>query len=112
MLGVSVAIVLVLGGIAVAIGVRSAQGTDIPRVSDITALTQAGGTVRFSWSDPGILPGDRYLVQVGNEPPSLQRRSGFTVDGASGRVCLTVTVNRAGRTGQPSVQKCVGAGGG
>lgn len=110
-LGISVAIIVVLGIIAVAIGVRSTQATDIPRVSDISALTQSGGTIRFSWDDPGILPGDRYLVQVGTDAPSLQRRSSFTVDGAAGQVCVTVTVNRAGRTGQPSVAKCVGVEG-
>lgn len=109
-LGVSVAIIVVLGAIAIAIGVRSSQASDIPRVSDISASTQTGGTIRFAWTDPGILPGDRYLVQVGTGAPSLQRRASFTVDGASGQVCLTVTVNRSGRTGQPSVEKCVDSG--
>jgi hypothetical protein len=46
-------------------------------------------------------------VSVDGGAPSLQRGSTFTVDSDNSRVCLTVTVNRAGRTGAPSAPKCV-----
>lgn len=111
-LGVGIGVIVLLGVVGVVVGVRSTQAGDVPRVADIAAEVQNGGTVRFSWNDPGLLAADRYLVRVGDGPASVQRRSTFTVDGAVGTVCITVTVNRDGRTGTPSPQKCVDARGG
>ena len=86
--------------------VRIAAPPDIPVVHDIQGRV-AGGSVEFSWQDPGLATGDEYQVSVDGVSSSLQRSTSFTVDAADKRVCLTVTVNRSGRTGETSAAKCV-----
>jgi tRNA A-37 threonylcarbamoyl transferase component Bud32 len=86
--------------------VRAAAPSDIPVVRNIEGHV-AGGSVEFSWQDPGLASGDEYQVSVDGASPSLQRSTTFTVDSADRRVCLTVTVNRSGRTGETSAAKCV-----
>ncbi|MHA7987109.1 serine/threonine-protein kinase [Rathayibacter sp. CAU 1779] len=86
--------------------VRSGSPSDIPTVHDVEGRL-VGGSVEFSWPDPGISPSDEYQVSVDGGAPSVQRSSTFTVDAPQHRVCLTVTVNRSGRTGAPSTPKCV-----
>ena len=62
----------------------------------------------FSWSDPGLQTGDAYQMTVQDQPPSTQHATEFRVDAKPGQtVCVTVTVNRDGKTGTPSGQKCV-----
>ncbi|HWD63440.1 MAG TPA: serine/threonine-protein kinase [Humibacter sp.] len=85
---------------------RFSAPADIPSVHDVSGRS-AGGTIEFSWQDPGLAANDEYQVSVDGGAPSLQRGSTFTVDSDNSRVCLTVTVNRAGRTGAPSAPKCV-----
>ncbi|GAB3385690.1 hypothetical protein GCM10027568_03130 [Humibacter soli] len=85
---------------------RASSPADIPAVHDIQGKT-AGGAIEFSWQDPGIAASDEYQVSVDGGAPSMQRSTTFTVDSDARRVCLTVTVNRAGRTGAPSAPKCV-----
>jgi hypothetical protein len=99
--------VVALAVTATLVLVRVGSSGDIPTVRDLSGqLTQ--GTVVFSWTDPGLQPDDAYQVAVGDSPPSIQRGTEFRVDAKPGqRVCVTVTVNRDGRTGQPSAQKCV-----
>ncbi len=111
---VSAALVLVLGVTALAVLIRAAGMTDaLPRVVDIVASARDDGTIRFSWDDPGLAPGDRYAVSIDGESPSLQTRSSFVAAGdGSEQVCVTVAVNRDGRAGEPSAEKCAAPAGG
>lgn len=105
-------LVVALAVTATLVLVRVGSSGDIPVVRDLSGqLTQ--GTVVFTWTDPGLQADDAYQVAVGDSPPSIQRGTEFRVDAKPGeRVCVTVTVNRDGRTGQPSAQKCVERTGG
>ena len=99
-------LVLALGTVATLVLVRAAS-TDIPTVVDVQATTK-DGTVAFSWADPGIKGDDSYQISTNTGETSIQRSPAFTVDAEPGdRVCLTVTVNRDGKTGSPSSEKCV-----
>jgi hypothetical protein len=86
--------------------VRAGAPPDIPVVRNIEGRV-VGGSIEFSWQDPGIASGDEYQVSVDGASSSLQRSTTFTVDAATRRVCLTVTVNRSGRTGDTSAARCV-----
>jgi hypothetical protein len=86
--------------------VQAGAPPDIPVVRNIEGRV-VGGSIEFSWQDPGIASGDEYQVSVDGASSSLQRSTTFTVDAAARRVCLTVTVNRSGRTGETSAAKCV-----
>lgn len=86
---------------------RAGASSDIPTVRDLSGRV-SDGTVLFTWSDPGIQADDVYQVSVQDQPPSTQHTTEFRVDVKPGQtVCVTVTVNRDGRTGQPSGEKCV-----
>jgi len=81
----------------------------LPRVSDVSGRAGAG-TVVFSWTDPGIAAGDTYVVTPHGGASSMQREAEFTVQtgaDAASPVCITVSVNRDGRTGAASTEKCV-----
>ena len=108
---VSAALVIALGVVATIVLIRS-NSDQIPRVTDIAAV-QTVDSIEFSWVDPGLLPGDSYqIVSNTGTPSSIQQSTTFAVDAAQGdRVCITVTVNREGRTGTPSTEKCVEFGG-
>jgi len=98
-------LVLALGTTATLVLIR-ATSTDIPSVSDVQA-TISDGTVTFSWSDPGLDDSDSYQIATSTGESSIQRSPSFTVDVEPGdRVCLTVAVNRDGKTGNPSSEKC------
>jgi len=81
----------------------------IPRVSDVAG--RAGdGTVIFSWADPGVAAADSYVVSLSSGESSIQRGTEFTVQTGTATdtpVCITVSVNRDGRTGAASTEKCV-----
>jgi len=97
--------VLALGTIA-ALGLIRATSTDIPTVSDVQAATD-GDTITFSWRDPGLKAEDSYQISTSTGESSIQRAPEFTVDANPGdRVCITVTVNRDGKTGSASAEKC------
>jgi hypothetical protein len=86
---------------------RGSSG-DIPAVANITATQSADGIVEFSWPDPGIAADDTYQIAVSGGPSSIQRSPQFVVDADPGeRVCIAVTVNREGKTGPQSNEKCV-----
>ncbi len=105
-------LVVALAVTATVVLVRASSSTDIPMVRDLSGQITSG-TVVFTWSNPGLQTDDAYQVAVGDAPPSIQRGTEFRVDAKPGeRVCVTVTVNRDGRTGQPSGQKCVERSGG
>lgn len=83
------------------------QATDIPTVSRLTGV-QRVDTVVFDWSDPGIGANDSYVVTLSTGEQSVQNGTEFTVDPHDeSTVCATVTVNREGKNGQPSGEKCV-----
>jgi serine/threonine protein kinase len=100
------AVIVGLSGTATALLVR--QGADdIPTVSNVSGSAQSG-TVVFAWPDPGVKADDTYVVTVPGGASSIQRRTEFTVDAqGANRVCLTVSVNREGKTGASSSEKCV-----
>ncbi|HYI33290.1 MAG TPA: serine/threonine-protein kinase [Glaciibacter sp.] len=104
---VAAAVVVVgISGVATTLLLRQGA-SDIPTVSDVTGSLD-GTTVVFTWQDPGVLAGDTYVVSVPGGGTSIQRDSQFTVDSqGEDRVCLTVSVNREGRTGDPSGEECV-----
>jgi hypothetical protein len=104
------ALVVVLGATATVVLVNAATADDIPTVRNIAGHA-SGPTIDFEWSDPGLQQGDAYQVQVGDAAPSVQRAREFRVDASDGdQVCITVTVNRDGKAGEPSAQKCVDPG--
>ncbi len=98
-------LVLTLGGIATFVLIR-AGSAEIPVVREIAAEPQ-GGAVEFSWSDPGIRDTDSYQVMTADGESSIQTSPRFVVEGEPGeRVCLTVSVNRDGRLGDASAERC------
>jgi hypothetical protein len=108
---VSSALVLALGITAAVVIVRAAA-PGIPVVSDISATLSpsdvSNGTVEFSWRDPGVRSGDVYSISTGGAEPAIQRSTDFVVDADPGaRICVTVTVNREGKAGDASGEKCV-----
>ncbi|PCN47867.1 serine/threonine protein kinase [Curtobacterium sp. 'Ferrero'] len=95
-----VATVLVVG--------RLGDGT-VPVVSDVRA-TPSATSVTFRWSDPGLADGDTYVVTSGGAS-SQQSGTTFVVTGDRGdEVCITVSVNRDGRTGAASAERCATVG--
>ncbi|MBX3098141.1 MAG: serine/threonine protein kinase [Salinibacterium sp.] len=104
---VAAAVLVIALGITATLVLIGATNTDIPTVSDVQASTQ-DGTITFSWKNPGILADDSYQIKTNTGESSIQRSAEFTVDTQPGdRVCLTVTVNRDGKPGAPSSEKCV-----
>ncbi len=103
---VAAALVVALGATATVVLIRAAS-SDIPMVSDITS-TVRGTSVEFSWTDPGLNATDTYqIVASDGAAPVQQRDSTFTVDVAPGtQICITVSVNREGKIGNASGQKC------
>ena len=100
-------LVVALGITSLFVLLRAAGDDGIPTVTDISA-TEAGGTVEFRWPDPGLEDGDRYQIQVRDGTSSIQLSPVFRVDAQAGdTVCITVTVNRQGKTGDPSTEKCI-----
>ncbi|WP_334593069.1 serine/threonine-protein kinase [Salinibacterium sp. CAN_S4] len=80
--------------------------SDVPVVANIQ-VTEADGTVTFSWQDPGINETDSYRILTDDGQSSIQRSPEFTYDAEPGqRVCITVTVNREGKDGPASGEKC------
>jgi len=83
------------------------SGSGIPTVTDISA-TRSANTVHFTWKDPGLADSDRYQIQVVGGTSSIQLSPQFVVDASVGEtICITVAVNRDGKTGNPSAEKCV-----
>jgi hypothetical protein len=102
----SAVLVIVLGSTATLQFLRK-NSDAIPVVTDISGEL-VGDTVEFSWSDPGLADTDSYQVMTSDGQSSIQRRPEFTGEATPGEPsCITVTVNREGRTGQASGEKCV-----
>lgn len=106
-LAATAGVVSLAGVIAIVVLLLAPRDTAIPVVSDIAA-EQTGGAVEFSWADPGLAAGDLYAITVDGAPSSIQSSTRFVVDAETGdTVCVSVTVNRQGRTGAPSAERCV-----
>lgn len=103
---VASALVIALGVIATIVLVRS-NADHIPVVTDIQAVASSS-SIEFRWPDPGLQPGDSYQISVNQgTSSSIQQSTTFSVTAKPGEnVCVTVTVNRAGKTGANSAQKC------
>jgi hypothetical protein len=107
----AVAAAVVVAGLAVAVTLVLTRGGTggIPAVTDIRATT-TGTSVTFRWSDPGTVAGDTYVISS-NAGSSQQTGRTFVVDGARGdEECVAVAVNRDGKNGDVSAQKCVTIG--
>jgi serine/threonine protein kinase len=101
------ALVILLAVITVFVVVRLAPGSDIPTVANISAEVR-NSSVEFSWTDPGLDSADSYEIRPEGGTTSIQRAAAFTIDAEPGdRVCVTVLVNREGKLGPPSAEKCV-----
>ena len=100
------AVIFGVGVTAVAIALGRPDPLEIPVVANLRA-DGSDGSVRFSWNDPGVREVDRYLITSPNQPPIVQTSSSFVIDARPGeRVCISVTVTRGGRSGQPSGSAC------
>jgi eukaryotic-like serine/threonine-protein kinase len=100
-------LVTALGATALVVLLRASSDDGIPVVTDIAA-TQDDGSVEFEWPDPGLAEGDLYEIEVGGVRTASQAQPRFVVDATPGEtVCLAVTVNRQGKTGERSAEKCV-----
>lgn len=101
---------ILAGGIVVlTIALFAARGSTAT-IPTVEVLDGEAGTnsVEFSWSDPGTLEGDRYQITAGDGSSAVQRETRFAVAGAPGEeICITVRVNRDGRTGDPSPERCL-----
>ncbi|HEY8913579.1 serine/threonine-protein kinase [Lacisediminihabitans sp.] len=105
----SAVLVIALGATATLVLIK-ANTSDIPRVTDISAKS-AASSIEFSWTDPGIKAGDSYQITTSDGRSSIQRLAAFAVEAKPGdHVCITVTVNREGKTGPESGEKCVDFG--
>jgi tRNA A-37 threonylcarbamoyl transferase component Bud32 len=101
-------LVVAIGVTAILLSLRAASnGSAIPVVTDISA-SLSGDTVHFSWQDPGLASTDRYQIQVTGGTSSIQLTPRFVVDASPGdHVCISVAVNRDGKIGDSSTEKCV-----
>ncbi|MCU1420974.1 MAG: serine/threonine protein kinase [Microbacteriaceae bacterium] len=105
-----VVVVLALAAVLTSMFIR-ANSDGIPKVTDITAKSLAS-SVEFRWDDPGLKPSDTYQVTTSDGRSSIQSSADYVMDATRGeKVCVTVTVNREGKTGTPSSPKCVDFGG-
>ncbi|MEO7016258.1 MAG: serine/threonine-protein kinase [Leifsonia sp.] len=102
-----VVLVAALAVTATVVLVKVSADSQIPTVRDLSGRV-SNSTIVFTWSDPGLRSDDTYQVTVGDQPPSIQHATEFRVDAKAGQtVCVTVMVNRDGKTGPSSGQKCV-----
>jgi len=107
---VAAAVVVALAVTSFVLVTRVGSGA-IPTVSDVRAST-AGQSVTFRWSDPGLRNGDTYVISS-NGASSQQSGTSFVVSGSKGdEECISVAVNRDGKTGVASAERCATIGGG
>ena len=107
---IAVTVLAIAIGVPLTLSLANAQSSDIPIVTDIVADVSSSA-VEFTWTDPGLLPSDTYQIVSNGGEPSIQSSPSFSVTAESGeRVCLSVTVNRDGRSGTSSSEKCVDFG--
>jgi len=104
------ALVVVALAVATVLVVTRLGTASIPVVADVRAES-AQGAVSFSWDDPGVRPGDTYVI-TSDGATSQQTGTTFVVSGTPGdEECITVAVNRDGKTGTASPERCGTSGG-
>ncbi|PZE39624.1 serine/threonine-protein kinase [Curtobacterium sp. MCPF17_031] len=93
------------------VAVLTRGGDDaVPVVSDVSA-TAGASAVTFRWTDPGLQQGDTFVVTT-DGATSQQTGTTFVATGRPGvEQCIRVAVNRDGRTGADSVERCGTIGG-
>jgi hypothetical protein len=106
----SLAVVVVAAlAIATVVVVGRLGAGAIPVVAEVRA-EPSPQSVSFSWSDPGLRSGDTYVISS-NGSSSQQTGTSFVVSGERGdEECIAVAVNRDGKTGAASAQKCATIG--
>lgn len=93
---------MTLAGLTIAALWISQLAAAIPAVTHIDAEREETGVV-FTWSDPGLIDNDTFLIRTSNGDAVIQRGTEFVFSGSSGeRLCVTVLVNRDGSTGEPA----------
>lgn len=104
---IAASVLVVALGTAATVVLVGATSSGIPTVSNVQAKV-TDDTVEFTWADPGLTATDSYQIVTNDGQPAVQQRTpSFVVDAEPGdRVCVTVTVNREGKTGSPSGEKC------
>ena len=108
---VAASVAVVAGAAAGAVMLVQATDSVIPSVTDVDGEAD-GGSVVFEWADPGTRDGDSYVVALRSGETSIQRGTAFRIDPQGvASVCVTVTVNRDGKYGEPSGEKCVDVAG-
>ncbi|MBF4589625.1 MULTISPECIES: serine/threonine-protein kinase [unclassified Curtobacterium] len=104
-------VVVVAVAVAAIVVVGQVGSGAIPTVSDIRAST-TGQSVTFRWDDPGLDAGDTYVISS-NGSSSQQSGTSFVVSGERGdQECISVAVNRDGKTGAASAERCATVGSG
>ncbi|UCR89972.1 serine/threonine-protein kinase [Mycetocola spongiae] len=96
------------GGLTAFILAGEGGDRQIPRVDGVESSLTATAA-RFAWPDPGLAPGDRYLVRVNGGSGIGQDGTEISLatDEYPGRVCITIAVVRAGVSGPVSADSCV-----
>ncbi|WIE74343.1 serine/threonine-protein kinase [Curtobacterium sp. MCSS17_007] len=109
-IGSAGAVVVAALAVVAVLLVGRAGTASIPTVSDVRA--QAGAdSVSFSWTDPGLRSGDTFVITSAGAT-TQQTGTTFVVSGTSGaEECITVAVNRDGKTGAMSAEQCGTIGG-
>ncbi|ROS73187.1 serine/threonine protein kinase [Curtobacterium sp. PhB130] len=103
-------VVLALAATTVVLVSRVGSGA-IPTVADVRA-SSSSESVTFRWSDPGLHNGDTYVISS-NGASSQQSGTSFVVSGSKGdEECISVAVNRDGKTGVASAERCATIGSG
>lgn len=105
--GISIASALLVALVGAGVFTVLHGSRSIPVVTDVRGAVD-GGSVVFSWNDPGLEGGDAYIVTVDGVASAMQRDEQFVATAEAGdRVCATVTVTRDGKSGSPSAERCV-----
>lgn len=107
---VAVAVLTIVLAALTTIMLIRTTGNDIPRVTDISAKS-TNRSIEFSWADPGLEAKDAYQITTNSGATSIQRPADYIVDAKQGdHVCIAVVVNREGKVGAASSEKCVDFG--
>ena len=111
-IAVVAAVVVLAASVVTVLLTNGRSDLDIPVVTDIAATVE-DETAVFSWTTDGLADGDNFVITSADGSESIQRTSEFRIDGTPGSSeCITVTVRRAGRLGDPSAEKCIELPGG
>jgi serine/threonine protein kinase len=111
-MAIAAAVVVLAAAITTVVVTNSGGDDAIPVVADISASAQ-DGTAVFSWASDDVEDGDNFVITSSDGSESIQRTTEFRIDGSAGDVvCVTVSVRRSGRLGEPSAEKCVELPGG